>query len=594
MSTAPRGMSVQEGYRLYREQVIFVNRRYQRKLVWTEPEKARLIESILKAFPIPLILLAERSRTDGPGKYEVIDGLQRMNAIFSFIENAFAVDGRYFDVNEFARAKQIAESGGFSVAPRDKPRLPRQDCASFLDYQLAVTIYTPFDENQVTDVFGRINSGGKQLSDQEKRQAGLITPFAMLVRRVAAEIRGDASNEVVALTDMPEISIDSRRARQNYGLTAEDTFWCKQGVLRNLQLRDSEDEEMIADIAASILLSEPLARSREVLDDLYNPDAGMFKKVEDALSVYSAERLANEIKAAFSVLRETVETYRSDTNALRAIVNPGSANPIKAAFYAIFMSFFDLVVKQQCSPSDPKMIMQALENLHEDMITTAHYTKTEDRIKNIDKTTGLIQRYFVRREPPALKHGPGLVLDFENSLRRSSIETSRYEFKQGLLRLSDGRMYDAELVQRLLETICAIANVGPDSDGFIYIGVADKEQDAKRIQQLDGVSPTKIGQRFVVGIDREVKALNIKVEAYVQKLVGAIRASELSEPLKTQVLSHVDIIDYRGNTVIRLMVPAQREVSFLGNEAFSRVNSETTKVHGKGLLALQSLFQSRT
>ena len=252
-----------------------------------------------------------------------------------------------------------------------------------MDYQLAVTIYTPFDENQVTDVFGRINSGGKQLSDQEKRQAGLITPFAMLVRRVAAEIRGDASKEVLALTDMPEISIDSRRARQNYGLTAEDTFWCKEGVLRNSQLRDSEDEEVIADIAASILLHEPLARSREVLDELYTPDEEMFKKVEDALSAYSADRLANEIKVTFSVLRETVETYSNEANALRAIVNPGSANPIKAAFYAIFMSFFDLLVKQQRSPSDPKGIMQALKNLHGDMITTAHYTKAEDRTKNI-------------------------------------------------------------------------------------------------------------------------------------------------------------------------------------------------------------------
>ncbi len=82
-------MSVQEGYRLYREQAVFVNRRYQRKLVWTESEKARLIESILSGFPIPLILLAERPRTEGAGKYEIIDGVQRLNAIFSFIENAF-------------------------------------------------------------------------------------------------------------------------------------------------------------------------------------------------------------------------------------------------------------------------------------------------------------------------------------------------------------------------------------------------------------------------------------------------------------------------------------------------------------------------
>lgn len=587
MSTAPRGMSIQEGYRLYREQALFVNRRYQRKLVWTESEKARLIESILKSFPIPLILLAEPSRATG--RYEIIDGVQRLNAIFSFIENAFPTNGRYFDVAEFARAKQLADSGTFTVSPSDG-RLSPKECAAFLDYQLAVTIYTPSNESEVTDVFGRINSGGKQLSDQEKRQAGMITPFAMLVRRIAAEIRGDASKEVLPLADMPEISIDARRARQGYGLTAEDTFWCKQGILWNSQLRDSEDEEMVADIAASILIGEPLARSSELLDDLYAPGSELFGKVENSLAAYPAERLSNEIKVTFSVLRETIEAYSTEPNALRATVSPGSRNPIKAAFYAIFMAFFDLVVKQQRSPSDPTAITQGLANLHRDMIVSAHYTKTEDRIRNIDKTVGLIQKHFVHREPPALRHGPGLALDFENSLRRSSIETARYEFKQGVLRLSEDRRYDSDLLARLIETMCGIANVGPESDGFIFIGVADKEQDVRRIEQLDNVSSVRIGQRFVVGIDREVTILQIKTEAYVDKIVNAIRTSELSEPLRTQVLSHIDIIDYRGKTIIRLNIPTQRSVSFVGNEAFCRENSRTAKVEGRGLLALNDLF----
>lgn len=214
MSTAPRGMSVQEGYRLYREQALFVNRRYQRKLVWTEPEKARLIESILKGFPIPLILFAEREKTTPP-TYEIIDGLQRLNAIFSFVENAFPIEKRYFDIEQFARAKQLSENGVFSIAPNGLPRLSPKECADLLDYQLAVTIYTATHQTEVTDVFGRINSGRKQLSDQEKRQAGSLTPFAMLVRQVSAEIRGDASKDILALSEMPEISIDSKRARQN-------------------------------------------------------------------------------------------------------------------------------------------------------------------------------------------------------------------------------------------------------------------------------------------------------------------------------------------------------------------------------------------
>src|ERR1019366_4877143 len=124
------------------------------------------IESIRMGYPIPLILLAEPSRAADPGKYEIIDGVQRLNAIFSFIENAFSVQGLYFDVNEFARAKQLAAADVFSVAPLGGKLLPRKDCADFLDYQLAVTIYSPADPKQVTDVFGRINSGGKQLSDQ--------------------------------------------------------------------------------------------------------------------------------------------------------------------------------------------------------------------------------------------------------------------------------------------------------------------------------------------------------------------------------------------------------------------------------------------
>jgi hypothetical protein len=50
-----------------------------------------------------------------------------------------------------------------------------------LDYQLAVTIFPGEKDDRITDVFGRINSGGKQLSDQERRQAGVLSPFAEVI-----------------------------------------------------------------------------------------------------------------------------------------------------------------------------------------------------------------------------------------------------------------------------------------------------------------------------------------------------------------------------------------------------------------------------
>ena len=189
----PRGMSVQEAYRLYRDGNFLVNRKYQRKLVWTEIEKIALIDTILRGFPIPLILLAERPKLHGHGKYEILDGVQRFNAIFGFIENSFPIDGKYFDIQEFARAKQLAEQGIFRTVDNAN-KLDESQCANILDYQLAVTIFQAFDDEQITEIFGRINSSGRQLSNQERRQAGVVNTFGELVRKISTELRGDASH----------------------------------------------------------------------------------------------------------------------------------------------------------------------------------------------------------------------------------------------------------------------------------------------------------------------------------------------------------------------------------------------------------------
>ena len=111
------------------------------------------------------------------------------------------------------------------------------------------------DESDITEVFGRINSGGKHLSNQERRQAGVTTSFAEVVRTIAMQLRGDDTRKTLHLFDMPQVSIDSKQNNQGYGIQAEDTLWCKQGILSIADLRDSKDEDMIADIAASILLN---------------------------------------------------------------------------------------------------------------------------------------------------------------------------------------------------------------------------------------------------------------------------------------------------------------------------------------------------
>ncbi|CAD6875756.1 DUF262 domain-containing protein [Methylomonas fluvii] len=408
MSITPRGMSIQEAYRNYRDGKLIVNRKYQRKLVWSLSEKQSLVDSIMKDYPIPLILLAEDSQS---GSFEIMDGMQRLNAIFSFIENHFPLNERYFDIEEFSRAKQLANDGLFKAAEKgENTFLSPNEVADFLDYQLAVTIFPSAGEDKTTDVFGRINSGGRQLSLQERRQAGMVDDFSILVRKLASEIRGDASREILPLSEMPEISIDSVRADMGYQLKAEEIFWCKQGVMWTRQLRESEDEEIISDICASIVMAQPIARSKELLDLFYDPNSKEYEQLRRALTLYGVDKVYEEVKVTLSVLREIIEAYSRENNALRAVINPGSTNPIKTAFYTLFMAMHQLVIVEELSPNDNQKIMGAIKNLQSDIKTTAKYSKTEDRIKNIDKTKGLISRYFVKKDPPMLNTEPGLLL----------------------------------------------------------------------------------------------------------------------------------------------------------------------------------------
>lgn len=590
-SITPRGMSIQEAYRIYSEGGFLVNRKYQRKLVWTNEEKQYLIDSILQGLPIPLILLASMSKD----QYEIIDGLQRLNAIFSFIENRFSHNDRYFDVNQFSRAKQLGDSGLFSYSKENL--LKAQDCANILDYQLAVTIYPNSEEHEIANIFGRINSGGKQLSDQEKRQAGMLDKFSNFIRIVSSEIRGDSSKEILVLQEMPEISIDSNREKLGYGIIAENVFWVKHGILNKNQLRDSEDEEMILDITASILSNKPIARSKDEFDSIYNVNKendNPNKEYNEKLVIYNPGKLRDEIKATFSFFKNILEQPNNNLS-FKSIVIPGSQNPSKNAFYSFFMALFDLVINQRLFPENNDGIISSITGLNSKLKASAHYAKPNERKNNINLTKGLILPYFVKKDTPVLTHGPGLLIDVENSIRRSKIESNRYECKQGIYDLDDHRKSNKILLDKLVNTACGIANVGPEADGYIFIGIADTEADVNRIVHLDNIKPYEVTPyRTIVGIDRELKIENINIETYCKRIISHFQNSQLSQPLKDQILSQFDTVCINGCTIIRIRIPHQNTISFVGSKSYTREGPNTLEIDGPKIASISQLFFSPT
>ena len=128
-----------------------------------------------------------------------------------------------------------------------------KEVSAILDYTLAFSIMTEAKKEEIDEVFGRINTYRHRLSDQERRQAGVENEFSKTVRQVASHIRGDTSQDILPLRVMPSISIDLPKTRHGYEIKAESVFWTKQGILRSTELRDSMDEQCIADITACIV-----------------------------------------------------------------------------------------------------------------------------------------------------------------------------------------------------------------------------------------------------------------------------------------------------------------------------------------------------
>jgi hypothetical protein len=398
MSITPRGMSIQEAYKEYRAGNFKVNRRYQRKLVWTTDEKRALIDSVLHDYPIPLILLAFTTLPDGSRTFEILDGMQRLNALFWFIENGFEAAGKYFDVEQLARAKQIAATGEFKAMSDANKLLSPKECANFLDYTLAVTEFPAINEAAVNEVFGRINSYGRRLSDQEKRQAGVVSGFANVVREIATEIRGDVSPDSLDLSNMPAISVDVAGESPSYGVKADDTFWCKQGILRRAQLRDSEDEQMIADLTITIAQGKPFAFSGSNLDKFYEVESDEYRQIDANVSAYGVTKLKSDLVGTLSIFRETISAVDDGPNAFRKIVHPeAGSNPVKTAFFAVFWAFFQLCAVKKRSPNDPAAIMDVLANLQGKLEVAAGQMRSEPRQKNIDLTLGLIRRHHSQR-----------------------------------------------------------------------------------------------------------------------------------------------------------------------------------------------------
>lgn len=564
--------NIQSLYGYYIQNAFLVNRRYQRKLVWTIQEKQSFIESIISKYPVPLILLAEKNNKNNK-EFEIIDGMQRLNAIMSFINQEFDIDGEYFDLDTLADTKLAKDS--HRLLQKCKV-MDRAVCAEIARYQIPLSIYQEADERRIDEVFRRLNSGGKQLSRQELRQAGATSKFASIVRELSSRIRGDAtSSDIINLNVMQKISINNKRL--DYGILAEDVFWIKNNIITKEGLRQSQDEEIIADIISWITLSKNrgMRSSSEILNELYgystyesyDSDGIDFEggeqidsvknlagKVNNEIQKINGEILINNIQTVFDEIISIIE--ESGTSFHLLLFSDRTRQNISRYFQIVFYAFYQLIINENKMISNRQGLIEGLRHSGGNIIklpTGGGRWSAKDKFNQMNSLIGVIQRYFVQNN----SHDPARnqwITKFENLLTQSAIEGQMYDFKIGLtlLRGDDQVSIQKETLSKVIKTLTSMANTHLKAIGYCIVGVADTQRDAKRYKDIYGDECIKIKNSnfWVTGIQNEAIKLFGSIDKYFEKISQLIDEEPIPDSVKDYIKRNMTIIKYFSKDIM--------------------------------------------
>ena len=178
LSTDRLDMSFGEIMSMYEREEIIIDPDFQRLFRWDTYQKTRFIESILIGIPVPPIFVAE----DKDGRWELVDGLQRISTIFSF----FGILRSMPDKNNWMMCKGDIASELENLVCKDLPlklqlNIKRASCRIEI-----IKWNSAFDMRY--ELFNRLNTGGSELTDQEIRNAifrGVSKEFNNFLRSCA-------------------------------------------------------------------------------------------------------------------------------------------------------------------------------------------------------------------------------------------------------------------------------------------------------------------------------------------------------------------------------------------------------------------------
>ena len=262
ISTTEMKMSIGEIINLYKDEDIILNPEFQRLFRWTDEQKSRLIESILIGIPLPSIFVQQIE----DGRWEIIDGLQRISTILEFVGEL---------KNEKNEPKPASKLKGTELLPslnnvvyesnnKNARCFDRETKLIFKRTPLIIQVVKrDSDSASKYELFDRLNSGGSPITNQELRNAIFLQDKPYVINFLNDLSDDENFQNISALSD--------RQIKESYDKEIILRFFAynNKGEIKNESLKKYLDNYMKDDISESQIpqLKEKFKKLFKFLND---------------------------------------------------------------------------------------------------------------------------------------------------------------------------------------------------------------------------------------------------------------------------------------------------------------------------------------
>ncbi len=227
METTGRYQRTIELYEYYKNGKLILKPFYQRNSVWDENMRSYLIDTIVSGYTMPPVFI--RTVLDEETlqvKYEVLDGQQRLTSIFSYISN------------ELTMKKSHNELYGTVLFSQ----LPTEIKNIILNFEISVVDVSSATDEEIFELFARLNSNNMKLNHQEVRHSKFHGEFKVYIQKQAKIWSSDIFDDFKIFNKKNK----SRMLDQEF--IVQLALLCDQGIVEGSQTNLSKLYEKYEDL----------------------------------------------------------------------------------------------------------------------------------------------------------------------------------------------------------------------------------------------------------------------------------------------------------------------------------------------------------